>query len=281
MRRAGQETYGSAVGIRTSSALIPDATKAHVSARDNVPVPELAPTASNPTPARRAKTAAALGTLLATVGVLVALLVFLAGETLEAVGESDGIALWDGPALAWSVAHRTPTLTSALLAFTHSGGPTWQPIIALAVAAFLAWRWHTIRPLVLVVMAEAGAVAITVTAKTAVHRARPALEYAVPPYEYAPSFPSGHTLQAVVASTIVTYLLVLQVQRRWWRALVALLAALYSAAMAFSRVFLGYHWVTDVVAAVFLGLAWASVVIVCHRLWLRYGRLRPLIAPTS
>ena len=52
------------------------------------------------------------------------------------------------------------------------------------------------------------------------------------------------------------------------------LLALYALAMGMSRVFLGHHWFTDVVAGFVAGTAWAIVVILAHRLLLRIQHQR-------
>lgn len=214
-----------------------------------------------------------LAVLVVVVGAilgLVALLVDGAGELLEAVTESDGIALWDRPVLDWAVANRTPGLTQAVLFFTHTGGPIWQPIIFFGLAAVLAWRWRDWTPLVLVALAEGGALAIAEMGKDVIGRARPDQQaFAVPPFETSPSFPSGHTIEAFVVATMLTYLLVRHLWDRpvWVRVLIGVVAFVYACAMGFSRVFLGYHWLTDVLAAALLGIAWAGVVIAAHRIW--------------
>lgn len=192
-----------------------------------------------------------------------------AGEILEAVNEQEGMALWDRPVLDWAITSRTPGLTAAVLWFTHTGGPVWQPIIFFGVAALLAWRWRDWTPLVLVALAEGGALLIAEVGKGVIGRARPPESDAVPPFETSPSFPSGHTIEAFVIAAMLTYLLV----RHLWdrsvavKVLIGVVAFVYACAMGFSRVFLGYHWLTDVLAAAALGLAWASVIIACHRVW--------------
>lgn len=218
-----------------------------------------------------AKTSALLllTAVLVAAGVAVGALVDVAADILEAVGEGDGVALWDRPVLDWAVANRTPPLTSVLLWFTHSGGPVWQPVTMGVVGAFLWWRWRDPTPLVLVVVAEVGALGINLVTKNYVGRARPPIADAVPPYETSPSFPSGHTIHAVVVAVMLAYLLIRHLwdHPAWQRVVVGVVAFAYAAAMAFSRVFLGYHWLTDVLAAAALGLAWAGVVIACHRVW--------------
>lgn len=223
---------------------------------------------------RRPAIAVVIITLLAALG-LAALLVWGAGETLEAVSEHDGVALWDRPLLDWSIENRAPWLTTAVLWFTHTGGPVWQPIIMSAIAILLAWRWRDWTPVILLAITAAGALAITGAAKYAIGRARPPLADAVPPYEMSPSFPSGHTMTAVSLAGILAYLLIRHMWDHplWQRITVGVVAAVYALAMGFSRVFLGYHWMTDVLAATLLGIAWVGAVIACHVMWRRI-RLR-------
>lgn len=215
------------------------------------------------------KALGAAAVVLAVLGALVAGMVALASEILEAVGEGDGVALWDRPVLDWASSVRTPDTVGVMSWFTHTGGPVWQPIIMAAIALFLWWRWQDITPLVLVVIAELLALGVAQAAKRAVNRARPPTEDAIFPYETSPSFPSGHTLQAFAAAATVAYLLIRHLwdQAIWLRVLIAGLAVVYACLMGFSRVFLGYHWLTDVLAAALLGIASSAVVIAGHRVW--------------
>lgn len=226
-------------------------------------------------PAARRPAIAVVVATLVIAAALASLLVWGAGETLEAVSEHDGVALWDRPLLDWSIANRSATLTTGLLWFTHTGGPLWQPIITGLVALFLTSRWRDATPLVLIALTAGGALAITSAAKHVVGRARPPLADAVPPYEMSPSFPSGHTMIAVSVAGILAYLLIRHMWDHpvWERVAVGVAAAVYAAAMGFSRVFLGYHWLTDVLAAALLGVAWVGAVVACHTMW-RAIRLR-------
>ncbi|HHV21587.1 MAG TPA: phosphatase PAP2 family protein [Propionibacterium sp.] len=192
----------------------------------------------------------------------------LAGEVYEAVAEADGIALLDRPLLDWILGVRTPRLDSAIAFYSNTGGPVLQPIITGAVALFLAWRWRSRTPVVLAAVASAGALVMTLMGKTLVGRGRPPLEEAIPPFEHSPSFPSGHTLIATVIAGIVCYLLLHWFRTRRVRLVWIALLSLYAVTMGLSRVYLGHHWLTDVVVGWLLGLAWVSVVVVLHRLWL-------------
>ncbi len=118
---------------------------------------------------------------------------------------------------------------------------------------------------------------MTIVGKDLVDRARPPAALAVPPLEVSASFPSGHTLNATVLTTVVVYLVLIETTAAWQRSLAITLGTLFVGAMGLSRVFLGHHWLTDVLAGWLIGLAWALAVITAHRLWLTL-RERPATA---
>ena len=123
-------------------------------------------------------------------------------------------------------------------------------------------------------IATAGSLLMTTVGKAIVGRARPPLTEAVPPYEYAFSFPSGHTLNSTVIAGVVAYLLLRRLTTTWARAVTVVLAVVWAVVMGLSRVFLGHHWLTDVTFAWLLGSAWLALIITAHRLFLTIRRRR-------
>jgi membrane-associated phospholipid phosphatase len=214
--------------------------------------------------------ASGLSLLTAAVGaVVLTILVATVDETYQAVQEGDGLARVDHPLLDWMVGHRTPALDAAVTFFTDIGSTKILPILTTLVVVGLAWWWRSWTPIALMAVAAAGSVAMTEAGKDLAGRARPPQDLAVPPYETTPSFPSGHTLNSTVIAIILAYLVLLHVTSRVGRTVTVALLALYAVAMGMSRVFLGHHWFTDVVAGFIAGTAWALVVILAHRLLLR------------
>lgn len=213
------------------------------------------------------------GVILALIlGVALAITIGLTeafGEILESVADEDGIAVWDRPVLDWAINARTPGLTAFVAWYSNTGGPLWQPIITGLVVILLSWRWRDVTPLVLMLIATAGSLLITVVGKRFIGRARPPIEDAIPPYETSMSFPSGHSLNALVIAGILAYLLIRHFWDRglWLKVLFGVAAALYSISMGLTRVFLGHHWLTDVLGAWAIGIAWLAVVIGCHLAW--------------
>lgn len=197
-------------------------------------------------------------------------------EVYEAVTNNNGIAGFDQPVLDAMVASRTLALTVIVNAFTMTGGPIGMPIIGVVVTGILVRVSRTVRPLILSLVAGGGSLAMMLAIKSLVGRSRPPLAEAVPPYESSASFPSGHTLNAIVITGILVYsiLLIVHTQRARW--LTVIVGGAYAIAIGLSRVYLGHHWLSDVVAAWLLGLAWLAVVIVAHRLVHAYAtRARP------
>ena len=199
----------------------------------------------------------------------------------DAVAENDGLAAFDRPALMEAMSLRSPGLDRFLTGFTHLGGPAGMSIIASIVTALMVWRWRSRTPLVLMLTAVAGSLLITILGKASVSRVRPPLVDAVPPYEHSFSFPSGHALNSTVIAGLVAYLILRRLASALQRGLVVGLAVLWAVSIGLSRVFLGHHWLTDVMFGWVIGLAWLAVVITAHRLFLTVRRARPPAGHTT
>jgi membrane-associated phospholipid phosphatase len=211
-------------------------------------------------------------------GVLVMGLTAAGAGVYDAVAEKDGVSGLDRPALNLAMSWRTPLNDRLITWFTHLGGPVGMTIIAAAITILMVWRWRSVTPVILMIIAVAGSLTFTNVGKAVVHRIRPPLTDAIPPYEYAFSFPSGHALNSTVIAGMVAYLIARRLSSRVGRALCVVLAALWAIAMGLSRVFLGHHWLTDVMFAWLLGLAWLAVLITAHRIFLLVRRARPASA---
>ena len=138
---------------------------------------------------------------------------------------------------------------------TGLGGNAILLFVTLAVAGYLALVRKRAAAL-LVLVTVGGGVALSTLLKHAFQRPRPDL---VPHgvEVYSASFPSGHAmLSAVTYLTLAALLIQVQVQ---WRAktYVLMLAVLVTLLIGISRVYLGVHWPTDVLAGWCIGAAWA------------------------
>ena len=203
-------------------------------------------------------------TVLVGGGIVLAATV-LASEVYEEVVDSEGLAALDQPVLDAAVASRTPASEEWVTRFTDLGGTVGMPLIALSVVVVLAVRRRSWLPVVLMGIAAAGSVVVTVLGKDLAARVRPPQALAVPPYETSASFPSGHTLNATVVLGIAAYLVMLGRKHLRSRLLVGSVVVVFVVAMGLSRVWLGHHWLTDVMAGWLVGLAWLGTVVTAHR----------------
>lgn len=204
---------------------------------------------------------------------LLAGLVVIAGlaaafaEVLEDVLDGEGIAVIDEPASSWVAHHRDRWLTSALKVVTAVGNPTSLAVILALVCGVAVWRSRTWLPAVLGLIGGGGIGLVIATAKTLVGRDRPAQPFAVV-VEDGFSFPSGHA-----SGTAVVALLCAWVLSRWlivsWPIRVAVwsIAIGLTGAVGFSRIYLGVHFLSDVLAGWFLGAAWAGAVMLVGSWW--------------
>lgn len=156
---------------------------------------------------------------------------------------------------------------------TALGSHFFVVLASLSVLFFLMMirKWGAA---VLVLAAVAGGTALSFGLKLAFERTRPDL---VPhgAEVYTASFPSGHaTLAAVTLLTLGALLTRLQVRRRV-KAYFLAVSVLTTLIVGVSRIYLGVHWPTDVMAGWFLGSAWAMLVWLAA-LWLqRRGKVEP------
>ena len=211
---------------------------------------------------------AALVLTLAVGAVLAVALAAAFAEVYESVVEADGVAGLDHPILDGAKTLRSPGLDTIITGYTDVGGTVGMPVLALAIMIGLALRRRSWTPVILMLVAGLGSLLMTIAGKKLVGRTRPDLADAVPPYEYSASFPSGHSLNSVVIAGIVAYLVILRLKSPRARVLTAVAAGIFAATMGLSRVYLGHHWLTDVLGAWALGAAWLALVITAHRLYL-------------
>ena len=209
--------------------------------------------------------AAALG--LVSGMVLVALLSAGFTKLLDDVLDGELTFYVDQPASQWLAARRDLWLTATLKVLTHLGDTASLVVIVAVVCAPVCWRARSWLPALLGLFGLAGVGLVLVVAKVMVGRTRPPSWIAVI-VEDGFSFPSGHATGAFGVAILVAWMLGRWVVRGW-AARVSLWATAFAAAglIAFSRVYLGVHYVSDVVAGAFLGAAWAVAVIVVGAWW--------------
>jgi len=135
-------------------------------------------------------------------------------------------------------------------------------------AGVLAWKrnWHWI---VVLVLTLPGGMLVNVLMKLAFQRARPSFDHPLMVLT-SYSFPSGHVAGATLFYGFLAALLASR-SGHWSHKVMALMAAmLLIALVALSRMYLGVHYLSDVLAAFAEGAAWLTLCVVAIRTWSRY-----------
>lgn len=191
---------------------------------------------------------------------------------LDEVVEGDTLESLDQPLLETLVDNRTPWLTTVLTIITEAFGPVVLPILIALGCAIWVWRTRSWRDPLVLTGAMVLSTATSMLVKTLVARARPEEGFqTVPGYETSFSFPSGHATGAATLVTVTAYLL--WHQRGGLRAAVlwALGSLVVIALVGGTRLYLGYHFFTDVLAGACLGLVVLGLVIAVDR-WIDLHR---------
>jgi len=146
----------------------------------------------------------------------------------------------------------TPVLDKVMLGFTFLGEPVILLIVCLILSIWLLTRGQRAQATVLII-AAAGAIALNNLLKLLFGRARPILwERIVDVGQY--SFPSGHAMISMVIFGMIGYLLSSKFSQ--WRIGIISLTILLVTGIGLSRLYLGVHWPTDIVAGYAAGLVW-------------------------
>jgi membrane-associated phospholipid phosphatase len=180
-----------------------------------------------------------------------------AGELLALAERPDGSTAFDGSITTWVVAHRTDALTTAARVFSTIGSQTVLiPLVAIAVVA-LIWR-RELATAGFLVAAWGGALLLYSLTKHLVERPRPPSHLWLTNVGRSSSFPSGHATQSLATFVALAAAGAVWLPRMRWpgRGLALLLAA----AIGCSRVYLGVHWTTDVLAGWLIAAVWLGAV---------------------
>ncbi|MEN4011399.1 MAG: phosphatase PAP2 family protein [Chloroflexota bacterium] len=186
--------------------------------------------------------------------VFILLNTWLFGALAEDIIRRDSLTLYDPYIGEWLLNHTSTAGDHIFYTITLLGSFS---VVETVVIAFGLWlvlkkRWPQ---LVTLLTAVSGGTLLNLILKSMFSRPRPNFTNALY-HETSYSFPSGHTMTAVFAYGIIAYLIASFVKNSKWRVVLYAAAVLLALVIGLSRIYLGVHYLTDVLGGWAAGSAW-------------------------
>jgi undecaprenyl-diphosphatase len=193
------------------------------------------------------------------IGGSIAAVLFAAFAALAAARAGESTLAFDGMVISVIHGMRTPWLTPVMVLGTNLGTFPMAAIVAAVLVGYLLFkRLWTAAALVVAVYGVGffwGSLA-----QELIRRVRPPQIDAIIPVPTAYSFPSGHSITAMLLYGAIAFLAFRISWKPWVRVVVASLCVTLIVLVGFTRVYLGAHWPTDVIGAWLLGGAWLALI---------------------
>ena len=170
------------------------------------------------------------------------------------------IQRFDHSTVAWISLHRSFFLNDFSVSLSYIGGLPFTLLLCSVGCVYFYWK-KKIANILFIGVGISGSVALGWSLKYLVDRPRPDMMYQMVK-TYGASFPSAHSVYAAVLASLVWGIVYQKAQAK----VIAAVAILWCLAMGFSRVYLGAHFPTDVIAGWSIGLIWIAL------LWLLMSR---------
>jgi undecaprenyl-diphosphatase len=172
----------------------------------------------------------------------------------------DPLVRWDVSFAAWLHAHSTPWLVSLAKVVTWGGSVVFLGSVTVAAALYLFRRW-LVRDALLLCIVAIGIEVLNSSLKLAFQRPRPELAYI---HLDTYSFPSGHAAGSAAVYGAIAVMLARPLAR-WGRIGCVLAYVVLVCVVAFTRLYLGVHYLSDVLAGISIGIAWVTACLFLYR----------------
>ena len=182
---------------------------------------------------------------------------WLFGGIAQDVVAGDPLTVIDQDVAAWFHQRRTPALTTAMELITSLASTTWVTSVGI-VSALVLWRKKCSYRLLALVLVLPGGMALDFLLKIAFRRQRPSFTDSFLIFQ-GYSFPSGHTMAATLLYGLLAAFAVIALKAWRWRVAAVLGAFVMVLLVGFSRVYLGAHYLSDVLGAAAAGLTWLAL----------------------
>lgn len=170
---------------------------------------------------------------------------------------------FDAAARAGVNSYATPVLTPVMVFFSFVGDWPFLTVLGVVIFAYLLYtKWK--REALIFLITNVGELILNFSLKAFYQRARPEplFEYALPP---SYSFPSGHALGSFCFFGILAWIVAANVETARSRWMIYASAALLVLAIGISRIYLGVHHPSDIVAGHLVASVWTLTVISADR----------------
>ena len=177
----------------------------------------------------------------------------------DSVVDTEQLTLIDRPVSLWVEGIRIPLLNRLMMLITTAGG--WEVLAFGAIlGGLLLWAagWH--RRLWWMGLSMTSGAAVVELTKLVTNRSRPPMVRALIE-ESGYSFPSGHSYFAVVFYGLITYFWAKHFSNKWHKTGIIILGTGLILVIAFSRIYLGVHYVSDVIGGLMISSAWLMVTV--------------------
>lgn len=206
-----------------------------------------------------------LAPLIATISIIglasCLLILFVLAKLVEEVLERDAFT-FDTTFLLWLHQFANPNLDNLMLFITNLGNPSTVVIVAGVNILLLWWRRYREEAKVFV-LACSGALILNTGLKLFFSKPRPELWHRLIS-EKSFSFPSGHALGSIVLYGFIAYELATHYPH--FAKVIYSLTVIFIAAIGISRLYLGVHWPTDIIAGYGVGFLWLMICITMLKL---------------
>lgn len=204
--------------------------------------------------------------LYLTIGIIIsAVFIYLFLNILLGLFTQDLLVMSDLRVINIAVTYRTPALNHFMFFITTlgSGAVVFIGAFALAIFFYLTNRW---RYLISILSSVVFGELFYRIVKNIIERPRPSVSLALVQAD-GYSFPSGHAFMAMTFYGMLFYFLYRQIggsriqRKKLTEALLLTLSIFFIGLIGYSRIYLGVHWPTDVLAGWAAGAAWVTVFI--------------------
>jgi undecaprenyl-diphosphatase len=196
--------------------------------------------------------------LISLIIAVLALLLFYWIATEVREGET---TYFDLSVRMWVHQFFTPQLTRTMVLVSQLGANVLVGGFLISLVMFLLLRWR--RAALWLIVTMAGALVLDLGLKYSFHRTRPTPFYGPLPHTY--SFPSGHALFSFCFYAALAGLINDRMQSLLWRIVIWAGAIVVIVAIGLSRIYLGVHYPSDVIAGYLAAALWVSAMIFLDR----------------